>query len=212
MDVLAVARPVVVQVQEGSGGASTESILVFVGGVLAAVAAVVAALISTRAASSRMEQQLSNERERSERQLEAERDRAAQQLSHERYLVRREEASLSIGGLARMVTRHDMRTHRISGLYLEGDEPPKKDLEQLREQLLELYEESNIVSIRFGVGSPVVEATLEVVSAFSASLPQADELPLSEARGKEIKKARKDAKKAVQHFLREARDALENYT
>ncbi|HKO37152.1 MAG TPA: hypothetical protein VJU14_02150 [Solirubrobacterales bacterium] len=206
---LAAAKPVVVQVQEASGGASTESILVFIGGVLAAIAAVTAALITTRGASSRMEQQLTNERERFDRQLAVEAGRFADQLEHERYLARRAEASDSIEKTSRLIAQTMSSLSDLLREVFAGSE--KEEHHKLGANLDQIREETNVIALRFGVGSPVVSRILEVVEAAAKSLPDSHELPLSDERKKELKAAREKVGEANAAFLREAEQALRAY-
>jgi hypothetical protein len=186
---LAAAHPIVIKVPEASNGVSLESILVFAGGLLAATAAVIAALVTSRSASRRMERQLSYERQRFEKQLMCEREAVKKQFEHERYLARRSDASASIEQIARLVARN---IASLSGV------------------LDELREVTNVVVLRFG-GGPLVTNLLEVLTKLHATLPAEDELPLSAERRAEVQEARDAVGAANAEFMAAARKAIEEY-
>lgn len=208
---LAAAKPVVVQVQEASGGASIESILVFIGGVLAATGAVAAAIITTRGASSRLEQQLANERQRFDKQLAAEVERFDKQFAHDRYLTRRAEVSSSVEQISRTIARNYMHISAFVGRSVRGKESSSEQLKVVHLHLNELMEEVNVLTIRFGNEGGVSKALAEVVEAMQLALPGSSELPLSEQRKQELQEAQKKISRTNANFLVAARKALEDY-
>jgi len=212
MQIVAAAHPIVVQVPSSDGGVSTESILVFIGGLVAAVAAIVAALVTTRAASARLETSLVSERERADLLLAAERERIDRQLDHERFLAQRAEASASIEQVTRIVARNNARVSGLANKSLGGGGELGSESEALRRHLDELREEVNVVAIRFGVDSAVVRAMLGVVQALNAAFPRLDELPLSDERKDEVKEALKAVSRANSEFLIAARESLDSYS
>lgn len=208
---VALAKPVVVQVQEGSGGVSIESILVFSGGVLAATAAVVAALITTRGASSRLEQQLVNERERFDGQLAAEAKRFEEQLAHERYLAQRSEASASVEQIARSMARNGSRITRLVQKLLRAKGPDSGEIDRLTAQLENFLEEIGVMAIRFGEKSPMVEKMGPVVRAMNAAIPSKDELPLGDERKNELRVHLDEINKTETEFLSAAKEVLDGF-
>jgi hypothetical protein len=217
MGLLSAAQQIVVKVPESSGGVSTESILVFIGGVLAALAAVAAAIISSRGASSRLQQQLVNERERFEKQLDAERERANDRIGHERYLVRREEASRSLEGITRLVAGTASKFDDLKRAFLRGkDSDPTQvgeSLTSLMDQLDQIQEEISVVALRFGFTSPVVASMATVLAALIEGCQVLrDALPAEGAEWKEdVRNAASEVSSATADFVIEAGKALNDY-
>ncbi|HEU4739445.1 MAG TPA: hypothetical protein VFS54_10250 [Solirubrobacterales bacterium] len=211
LGVFAAAEPVVVQVREASGGASLESILVFAVGVLAAFAAIGAALITTKSASSRLERQLGHERERFEGQLLAEAERFESQFEHERYLARRAEASSNVEQICRLISRSGLQISRVTRTLLRGEEPENAELDRVTEHLEVLLEEIGIMGLRFGEKSPLVAKLGNVVQAMRATIPSPKELPLSDENKEELRAKKKQINKAESDFFLTAKDALDSY-
>lgn len=212
LDFLSSVHLVTAEVAAAGDGVSTESILVFAGGLIAAATAVASALLTSRAAATRLEASLTSERERAEKQLDAERKRIDRQLEHERFLAQRAEASASIESVARLFAKTADRISTHVRKVSVGQSGSASELEELHSQLRELLEEINVVGIRFGTKNSVVRAMLGVTRALNKAIPAKDDLPLSEAQKAESKEALKRASRANVAFLESARDALENYS
>lgn len=211
MSLLTAVRPVIVQVQEGSGGISLESILVFAGGVLAAVAAVVAALVTTRAASKRLQRSLEAERERFERQLNAEGQRIERQLEHERHKDRRAEAGATVERIARTVSRNSARVTGMALNIMAGNSLSTEELTAFDQGLDELREEFSILMLHFEDGSPVVAGLGNYLKAVNHVLPPVKELPLKDDEQKaELEQHVKEMDSADIEFLETARESLDS--
>lgn len=210
MDLLT-AQQIVVKIPESSGGISTESILVFIGGVLAAIAAVAAAIITTRGAASRLAQQLDNERDRFDKQLAAEAERFENQFAQERYLARRAEASSSIEQISRLIARIVSQLGPFLGRYLRDSEASTEQLQILDQRMDELIEGINVLGLRFGNQHSMVWKLLEMVGAIKKAIPNLREVPLSEEKKKELKEAREEVAELNAAFLVEARKAIDEY-
>lgn len=206
----AAAKPVVVQVQEASGGASIESILVFIAGVLAAIGAVVAAIITTRGASSRLEQQLASERERFDKQVKAEASRTEEQLNHDRYLARRAEASATVERITRLVARSVIKFEGLMGILLKEKTSDDEDGD-LGPYLAEIREETAVVAVRFGNKSPLVAKMSALLLAMQTALPDHSDLPLDEQKKAEVQARAAKVNDASASYLVEAKKALDQY-
>jgi hypothetical protein len=189
LDLLAVAKPIADSASEASGDASVESLLVFVGGVVAAVAAVIAAFVTSRAARTRLEKT----------------------LAHEHYLARRSEASQAIEDVARSVAR---AMASLDEWILSRDEPEmrRESFALLRRNLHQIREETNVVVLRFGAGTSLVKRMSAVMAALSEATPSSgDDFPLSAERNAELKTGRRNLGKANADFIREAIRAMDAY-
>jgi len=211
LELLAAGKPVVVQVQEGSGGASLGSILVFIAGVLAALAAVVAAIITSRGATSRLQKQLSTERERFDRQLGEEARRFEAQLEHDRWQAKRAEASAAIERISRLVGRTVTQFDDLVSLILEEDRSGIQKAEtNLIDKIESIREEISVVAIRFGNDSSLVDRMMELLGAFKPALVHESEFPLSEERKAEIGEAADQAGVPAAQFLVTAKQVLDD--
>ncbi len=206
-------QQIVVKVPESSHGVSTESILVFIGGVLAATAAVAAAIITTRGASTRLQHQLLNERNRFEKQLAAEAERFESQIAHERHLAQRVEASASVEQIARLISRNVGQIVAFVNTVARDKEPKSGEVARIREQLGDIQEEISVVAIRLGPQSPVVDKMSKLVDAIGAvvTLCGSRESPLSNDQTHEIPSHVKEIRLAESQFLVAAKEALDGY-
>lgn len=188
-------------------GASSGSILVFASGTIAAVAAIAAAVITTRSADARQKTTLRHEREREQQRLDAERERIASQLAHERESVQHAEASKSIEKIVRSVSRVVRHASRSVENLIKGS-GDTTDLEALRGHALELREEVAVLAIR-----PLQDASLPVAlgkvgTALSEAIPDASELPLVEDKKTELRSKLKTLKQKEAEFWKAAREEL----
>jgi hypothetical protein len=210
-DLLGATTPVAIQAQEGAGGVSTESILVFIGGVLAAVAAVGAALLTTRGAEKRQKESLAAERQRFDRQMEAETERVEKQFAHERYLVQRADASVTVEQVSRIISRSVARVSSMVDSILEGKDPTGEDLDAFSAELNQLREEVSIIAIRFGHQSQIVKKMSSLLRVLDEAFPSVDEVPLTPKREKEVRASLGQISEAEAAFLKAAKQALEEY-
>lgn len=210
---LGAARPIIVEVPEAGGGASLESILVFIAGAMAAVAAIIAALVTTRGASRRLEETLESERDRFETQLAAERERVGDQISHERYLARREEASAAVEEITRLVARNSAHFDELKRTVLRGGKVAREQSDLMDEQVDQMREETSVVAVRFGGQSPLVDSMVEVLTALikgDKALQKAETDDGPEAK-EELRQASDELAGAAGAFVNVARKALETY-
>lgn len=208
--ILAAAQPVIVKVPEASGGASVESILVFIGGVLAAIAAVAASIITTRGASSRLERQLISERERFDKQLTAEAERFNSQFAHERYLARRAEVSSVVERVSRLVAALVSELGPYIGSYLRDSEPSSEQIDTLDRRVDELIGEGNVIALRFGGDHPMVASLFELIRAMKKAVDPG-ELPLSGEKKEELEGVTDEVARINAVFLVEAKKGLDRY-
>src|SRR4051794_28742306 len=117
--VLAAAHHITVNVPPSGGGLSTGSALVALGGVLAAVGAVVAAWLTARAAQGRLEATIANEKARLTQQLAAEEERIRRQLDHELRAGEVARARAVLEEAVRIVTRTSRRISSMSSVLLD---------------------------------------------------------------------------------------------
>lgn len=211
LHLLAAARSVVVKVPEASGGASLESILVFAGGVLAAIAAVAAALLTSRGAAQRLEKSLEAERGRFNRQLDIESQRSEEQFDNERYIARHAEASATIEQIARSVSRTSARLVGISLNLLSDREISEEELLVFDRGVDELREESSILAIRFGEKSEVVSGLGGYLKAANDMLPPIDQIPLDTEGKEKLKEDLQKLNSADTVFLKAAKASLESF-
>jgi chromosome segregation ATPase len=212
---IAAFRPVVVSAPGAADGVSTESILVFVAGTLAAVAAVVAALVTTRGAAKRLRETLDAEKHQHEDQLRAEREKSDTERAHEKYLAKRVEASKTIEETTRLVARTSAKFDEVKRTILKEE----LDVDQLEIQLGSLVaqvdqirEEISVVAIRFGSVSPVVTNMADLLAALLNGLRVAhDALGADEQAKNKLSKASNNVSTAVGAFWAAARTALETY-
>lgn len=214
MSLVLAAHQIVLRVPESSG-TSTESTLVFIGGVLAAIGAVIAAFVTSRGASLRLERSLTSERERFEKQLTSERKRLDDQFQHERYLARRAEASATVEQITRLVTRTAAQFDGLKSSLLRDGTADPEQFEKFSKQVNEMREEIGIVAVRFGNKSKLVGKMSDLLGALRTAMPLlagvvGDEKKIKEQE-EEIQRAQKQLRTAVAKFLVEARKAIEEY-
>jgi hypothetical protein len=213
MVLLAAAQPIVAKVPEATHGVSLESLLVFGGGLLAAIAAVIAALLTTRGAADRLQKTLTVERDRFDKQLVAERERLSDQIGHERYLAKREEASAAVERITRLVARTSANFDEIKrALTFEGS-AAQEHFDHLEGQVEQIREEISVVAIRFGGQSALVSSMIQVLTVLLEGWQQIDKAKdVEELEWKErLQKASEELGDAVGAFVNEARIALETY-
>jgi hypothetical protein len=206
---VAVLQTLAAASSSSGGEVSLGSGLVFAGGVIAALGAVVASAITARAAEKRLGKSLQEERNREHQRLDAERERLRRQLEHERKLAWRADASVAMERVARLLEQNLDRLGPIADCYVNGEDASLSSLEDLDARSAELKEEVAVLSIRFGVESQVVKSMRRLVGVMDEALPWPEELPLSEERREQIKQARKKAPAALRSFLDEAHNAFE---
>lgn len=194
-----------------SNGLTLGSGLVFAGGVIAALGAVVAAVITARAADKRLETSMREERERSDQRLAAEAERVDEQLNHDRSQVRRAEASQSLERTVRLITRNVARAKELASQISRGELPDQEELTAIRAQINELHEEGNLLGIRFGTRGELVKKLTAVIGLLQKAIPSTKEVPLSEERKRELKDASKRVDEATAEFHGSAWKALKEY-
>lgn len=208
---IAVIEHVTVNPPPAQDGISWSSAIVFAGGVLAALGAVAASTLTARAAERRLEKTLVAERERSEIRERAEAERIERQLAHDRYLARRAEASTVIEGVTRIMASSGYRVLLRLGSSRKGIPPGPDELRELDLDLHRLGEEVDVVALRFGAGTPVTEAASRMSKALNAAFPRTDEIPFSQQREVQLAAAEQEVFDANNHFLKVAREAIDDY-
>lgn len=213
MVLLATAHPIIVKVPEAAHGVSLESLLVFGGGFLAAIAAVIAALLTTRGAADRLQKTLAAERDRFDKQLVAERGRLSDQIGHERYLARREEASAAVERITRLVARTSANFDVIKRALTHEGSAAQEQFDRLEGQVEQIREEISVVAVRFGGESSLVTSMVQVLTVLLAGWQAIGKAEVAEEpEWKEhLQKASEELSDAAGAFVNEARVALETY-
>lgn len=190
-----------VETFQNVAGISLESVFVFATGLAAAAAAVVAAILTTKGASERLEKQLTEERKR-----------VKDQLGHERYLAKRDEASKTVEEITRLVARTSANFDEIKRELTSEEDVDKEMFDRLEAQVELIREEISIVGVRFGGQSPLVASVVEVLTALLNGWQVLEEVEEKKPDWKErLESASAELRDAAGFFVNEARNALENY-